>query len=250
MPFIYKKLVKKLCYDYVDKDSLSIIEKFSVFYTNDVFVHTFLADHDNSKILMFLNKYIIENYDLNFLNFLIFNIKSQDIFDLSKKNISKHFRRNQYIDFNKIENEIYNGFKSQFNTCNHKRDIKSFIKKYFWSRILTDDNYTFLQNSKRWEYIENSMIFIENILIDKLKISHSEFSNFIDFVKTQFDFTNFYIKDYNLNFEDNLVILNLDFGYTEDISDFLHGTHVIYENYTHVHNVVQNFGSLVRNFIN
>lgn len=221
MSFIYKKLVNKLCYDYVDKDSLSIIEKFSVFYTNDVFVYTFLANHDNSEILIFLNKYILENYDLNFLNFLMFNIKSQDIFDLSKKNISKHFRRSQFIDFDKLENEIYNGFKTQFNVCNHKRDIKSFIKKYFWSRILTDDNYTFLQNPRRWEYIENSMIFIENILIDKLKISHSEFSNFIDFVKTQFDFTNFYIKDFNLNFEDNLIILNLDLGHTEDVSDLL-----------------------------
>ena len=65
------------------------------------------------------------------------------------------------------------------------------------------------------------MIFIENILIDKLKISHSEFSNFIDFVKTQFDFTNFYIKDFNLNFEYNLIILNLDLGHTEDVSDLL-----------------------------
>ena len=223
--FVYQKLVKKLCYDYVDKDSLSIIEKYSIFYMNNIFTHSVFAIHDNSKILMILKKYIIENYDLNFFNFLMFNIKSKGIFDLSKKNISKHFRRNEYINFTQLEEEIYNIIKNHLNTHNDRIDVKFFIKKYFWSRILSD-NATFVTNPKRWEYIENSMIFIENILIEKLKISHSEFSNFIDFIETQYDFGKFCIRDFNFNFEDNLFTLNLDFGYTEDEYDLMLQTRV------------------------
>jgi len=199
-----------MCYDNIDKDSLGIVEKFSVFYTSN----------DNQKILDFLKKYIIKNYDLNFFIFLMFNIKSIQIFDISKNNISTHFKVNQFINFSLLEDEIYDIIKSFFiNSKSSIYDIKFFIKKYFWNHIITD-RFEFLQNPHKWEYLDNSIIFFENILIDKLKISKSEMLNFINFIQYNYNFENFSIKDFNLHFEENLKVLNLDFGYTEEDIDF------------------------------
>ena len=207
--FTYQKLVNHKCFHNVDKDSLSIIEKFSIFYT----------PNDNIQIYNFLKKNIIKNYDLNFFTFLMFNIKSLDIFNTSKDKISVHFRINHFINFSLLEDEIYDIIKSYFiNSHDSIYDIKSFIKKYFWNHILTD-RFQFIQNPHRWEYLENSIIFIHNILIKELKISQLEMDSFINFIQINYNFNDFYLNLFNLNFENNLKILNLDFGYTQEDTD-------------------------------
>ena len=208
--FTYQKLVKKLCYDNVDKDSLSIIEKFSVFY----------IENDNQKIWNFLKNNIIINYDLDFFCFLMFNIKSLKIFNILKNNVSMHFEVNHFINFSLLEDDIYDVINPFFLNSNSSiYDIKFFIKKYFWNHIITD-RFEFIHNPNKWNYIENSIIFIRNILIHKLKISTEEMDNFIDFIQLHYNFNNFSIKDFNLHFEENKNILNLDFGYTqEEIED-------------------------------
>jgi len=206
--FSYQKLVNHICYHNINKDISSIIEKFSIFYIED----------DYPQIFNFLKKKIISKYNLEFFNFLIFNIKSIQIFDISKKGISNHFKKNKYINFTELENEIYNIINSFFINSNI-HDIKFFIQKYFWNHIITN-RFEFKQQPHRWEYIENSIIFLKNILIDKLKLSQLEMQNFIEFIQYNYDFNNFYVKDFNLYFEDNLKILNLDFGYTQEDIDF------------------------------
>jgi len=208
--FTYQKLVNHLCYHNVDKDSLSIIEKFSIFY----------IENDNPKIWNFLKNNIILNYDLDFFCFLLFNIKSLQIFNILKNNISMHFKVNHFINFSLLEDEMYNVIKPFFIHSNSSiYDIKSFIKKYFWNHIITD-RFEFIQNPNKLDYLENSIIFIQNILIHKLKISPEEMEKFIDFIQLHHNFYNFSIKDFNLHFEENLNILNLDFGYTKEDIDF------------------------------
>jgi hypothetical protein len=202
--FSYQKLVDNECYD-VDKDSMSIIEKFSVFY----------IDNDHLPIFNFLKKKIIQKYNLKFFNFLIFNIKSIEIFDISRKGISNHFRINEYINFSKLEEEIFNIINPYFIYSNSSfYDIKFFIRKYFWNHIVTE-RFEFIQNPHRWEYIDNSIIFLKNILINELKMSKQEMDNFITFIQCSYDFKKFSIKDFNLHFEDNLTTMNLDFGYVD-----------------------------------
>lgn len=206
--FSYQKLVNHICYHNINKDTSSIIEKFSIFYIED----------DYPQIFNFLKKKIISKYNLEFFNFLMFNIKSIQIFDISKKGISNHFKKNKYINFTELENEIYNIINSFFINSNI-HDLKFFIRKYFWNHIITN-RFEFKQQPHRWEYIENSIIFLKNILIDKLKLSQLEMQNFIEFIQYNYDFNNFSVKDFNLYFEDNLKILNLDFGYTQEDIDF------------------------------
>jgi hypothetical protein len=207
--FTYQKLVNHECFNNVDKDSLGIVEKFSVFYT----------PNDNIKIYNFLKKNIIKNYSLNFFTFLMFNIKSIQIFDTSKEKISIHFRTNHFINFSLLEDEIYDIIKSYFiHSHTTIYDIKDFIKKYFWNHILTD-RFQFLQNPHEWEYLDNSIIFIQNILISQLKISFEEMDSFINFIKESYNFNNFNLNSFNLDFHNNLKTLNLDFGYTEEDTD-------------------------------
>jgi len=207
--FTYQKLVNHECFNNVDKDSLGIVEKFSVFY----------IPNDNIKIYNFLKKNIIKNYGLNFFTFLMFNIKSIQIFDTSKEKISIHFRTNHFINFSLLEDEIYDIIKSYFiNSHTTIYDIKDFIKKYFWNHILTD-RFEFLQNPHKWEYLDNSIIFIQNILISELKISSEEMDSFINFIKESYNFNNFNLNSFNLDFHNNLKVLNLDFGYTEEDTD-------------------------------
>ena len=204
--FTYQKLVHILCYDEVDKDSLSIIEKFSIFYIN----------HDFPIIYNFLKKYIIQKYDLNFFHFLIFNIKSIQIFNSSKNGITSHFKKNKYINFTELEDEIFHIINDFFSSSNFNiYDIKFFIRKYFWNHIITD-RFEFIQNPHKWEYIDNSQIFLKNILIDKLKLSQLQIQNFIKFIQYNYNFENLSIKNFNLHFEDNLRTLNLDFGYIQE----------------------------------
>jgi|ETNmetMinimDraft_8_1059916.scaffolds.fasta_scaffold103964_2 hypothetical protein len=203
--FTYQKLVNNECYHNIDKDSLGIIKEFSIFYTSD----------DNPQIYNFLKKEIIKDYDLNFFNFLMFNIKSLVIFKTAKGLISTHFNLNHFINFSLLEDEVYDLIKNYFNNCSSIYDIKSFIKKYFWNHILTN-RFEFLRNPHKWEYIDNSIYFIQNILIQELKISSEEMDSFINFIKNSYNFDNFSLNNFNLCFEDNLNILNLDFGYTQE----------------------------------
>jgi len=211
--FTYQKLVNNKCYHNVDKDSLGIIKEFSIFYTSD----------DNPKIYNVLKKYIIKNYDLNFFNFLMFNIKSLVIFKTAKNLISTHFNLNHFINFSLLEDEVYDIIQNCFNkkqkpSIYYIYEIKSFIKKYFWNHIITD-RFEFLQNPHKWEYIDNSIYFIQNILIQELKISSEEMDSFIDFIKNSYNLDDSSLKNFNLYFEDNLKILNLDFGYTQEDTD-------------------------------
>lgn len=204
--FSYQKLVKNMCYHNINNDCMSIVEKLSVFY----------IDSDHLPIFNFLKKKIIQKYNLKFFNFLMFNIKSIQIFDISREGISRHFRRNEYINFTELEDEIYHIINAFFIYSDSSiYDIKFFIRKYFWNHIITD-RFEFIQNPHKWEYIDNSMIFMKNILIDELKMSPQEMVDFIKFIKCSYDFKNFSIKDFNLHFEDNLTTLNLDFGYIQE----------------------------------
>jgi len=200
--FTYQKIVDHICNDSVDKDSLSIIKEYSVFYT----------EKDNNLIFKYFQNYIIDKYDKDFFYFLLFNLKSLQIFKICQDNLSVHYRKNKFFDFYLLEDETHSIIKSFFSNKNtNDSDIKFFINKFFWKHILTD-RFEFINNPRKWDYLENSRIFIKNFLIIKMNMTPIEMDGFLNFVLSNFDFTHFHFKKFNTHFNSNLITLDFSFG--------------------------------------
>ena len=201
--FKYEIVVDHICGDYVDTDSLSIIKEYSVFY----------IEEDNDLILKKMKNHILKKNNLDFYYFLLFNLKSLEIFKICQDNISIHYQKNHFINFTLLEDETFNIIKSHFfNENSSKYEINIFINKYFWKHILTD-RFEFLNNPHKWDYLENSRIFIKNFLITKMYLDHLEIDIFLDFIVSNFNFTNFHFKEFDSHFKSNLDLLDLSFGH-------------------------------------
>jgi len=207
--FIYEKIVNHICESSVDTDSLSIIKKYSIFYT----------ERDNDLIFKKIQNYVLEKNDLNFLYFLLFNLKSIQVFKICQDNLTIHYKKNNYMNFSLLEDETFAIMKSHFfNENTSEYDINVFINKYFWKHILTD-RYEFIEKPNKWNYLENSRIFIKNFLFIEMNMIPKEIETFLDFIIVNFDFTNLDLKKINKHFKSNLFTLDLSFGFTENEND-------------------------------
>lgn len=152
MRFIYDIVTDIFVENKLDKDSLSILKKYSIFYTK--------MDYD---LLLKELKNHFNKYDENFYNFLITNLYLSNIFDHITFMYMFYIEEMFTMDLNGINEFIVEKLK---NKISFDEDIITLIVNYYNECLDNDRIYT-------------CSCIIKNFLIEEYKLNFSELEDFL-----------------------------------------------------------------------
>jgi hypothetical protein len=192
--FQYQKIIDIIYKKKIDRNSLTIVKKYSVFYTNE----------DMDEIWTQLHNYFNNIYNEKLTIFLIYNIKFLKFFNDASKLIDTHRKKRSFINFYILENEITNNlishFKINLNSCNYY-DFNHLIQEQFWKPII-NSSYIVQYDENSWYYLEKSKRIIVQYLMNYLKLDLNEIDLFLKYLyNKEFDFD---LRNYNLSFDKNI----------------------------------------------